>query len=181
MDYIVTAFCSFAVIAALAGIRYIFAKHGYVKKLVDKSKYYTLRRSFDGFKLCGGFTTATTEVTDRYYLRKDPFDVEIMAENILSADGRPHNAVATVKVFLPEENVIAAAEAYFGRYYKHNCDEEIDRELALYMSEGLAKLVEKYSGNETNEELERMLVAEIYMPALAAHHTVVSVENITII
>jgi len=181
MEAFISALVTFAGIGLVVVIHNILVRNGYLKPLVDKSKYYPIRRYFDRFQVCNSFAEYTTEATKLYYLRKGPFNVEVTASDILGADGLLHNALANVKVCLPPENVLKVADKYFTRGYKHSQDEEIDAELAILMSEGLEKVIEGYLGTETNEELMAAFKAKALPLALVAHHIVTEVTDIRII
>lgn len=181
MEAFFSALWTFAGIGLVLVLHQVLVRKGYLKTPADKTKYYAIRRYFDRFRVCDSFAAFTTQATKLYYLRKGPFNVEVTAENILGADGLLHNAVANVKVCLPPENVIKTAEKYFTRGFKHTYDEEIDTELSVFMSEGLERILESYSGTETDDELKTAFKAEALPLALAAHHLVTEVSSIRII
>lgn len=181
MEAFFSALWTFAGIGLILVARQVLVKKGYLKTPIDKSKYYPIRRFFDRFEVCNTFAQYTTNATKLYYLRKAPFDVEVVVEDILGADGLLHNAIANVKVSLPPENVLKVADKYFTRGFKHSYDEEIDTELSIFMSEALESVVKSYSGTETNEELIAEFKGKAFTLALAAYHIVEDVSDLKII
>lgn len=181
MEAFLSTFFTLAGIGLVLILRQVLVRKGYLKTPIDKVKYYAIRRYFNGFQVCDTFAAFTTESTKFYYLRKGPFDVTVTAEDILGADGLLHNAIANVKVCLPSENVIKAAEKYFTRGFKRIYDDEIDAELSALMSEGLERILKSYSGNETNDELKTDFKAKALPLALITHHLVTEVSDIRII
>lgn len=146
----------------------------------DKDDYYVVHRVMGDWKICNAFTEFTENVTDRYYLRKVPFDLEILAENVTAMDGNTYNAIATVKVYLSEDKATAVAHRYFDKNYRHYADEAIDADLSELIGDGLESALRTYDGGD-KEALKGVFKAEAMMRALTGNHTLVSVSDFSVV
>lgn len=109
-----------AVFAILVAVLIILAiwlyrnrtKGGRGPDIFEYDGYYKITHSYTGFKVTDRLNFRT--LTDFYFLRSKPFDIEVIIEDIAAANGKKYHAHAVVTAVLPEEMVNNVCTRYFG-------------------------------------------------------------------
>ncbi len=73
--------------------------------------YYKITHTYTGFKVTDRLNFRT--LTDFYFLRSKPFDIEVIIEDIAADNGKKYHAHAVVTAVLPEEMVNNVCNRYF--------------------------------------------------------------------
>ena len=80
--------------------------------ILEYDGYYKITHSYTGYTVTDRLDFRT--LTDFYFLRSKPFDIEVIIEDIAADNGKKYHAHAVVTAVLPEEMVNNVCARYFG-------------------------------------------------------------------
>ena len=135
-----------------------------------------------GYKVYSDSYTRFDNDKRYFYLRKDPFDVEVTAENITAADGNKYRALAVTTVYLPQEKIdTVIPQFYTALLTKRNCDAEIDKALQDVLADLLETVIADYDGTGTSEEYRKRFLAGATERTLIYGHLVSAVTTFSFV
>ena len=112
----VTTVCLIVLLAVVLTALWLFRKHNRADNspdLLDYEGYYKVALTPTGyaptdrnnlFRTLGGF----------YYLRKDPFSIEVSIDEIEADNGKKYRALAVAMTVMPEDRIDFVCRRYFG-------------------------------------------------------------------
>ncbi len=130
----ITTICVLFLIAAAVVCYLLYKKH--LKKdkspdFLEHEGYYKITLTPTGYAITGKNNLFRT-LSDFYYLRKDPFSIEVSIDEIKADDGKSYRALANVTVILPENRIDYVCRRYFNGNNSsaaHDVNEILSRKL----------------------------------------------------
>ena len=148
---------------------------------INHDGYYKVVRTAFGFAEAGQTHSALEIKYEYFYVKKDPFDIEITLEETDGADGKKFRALAIASVQLPADKVDYVAHRYFvGENPYHCCDGMVEADLSLAFSQSLRDIILEYDGTTPSEQLKNTYLGDIMLKAMELGHIVTGVSTFNI-
>lgn len=149
---------------------------------LSKKDYYRMRRTENGFIIDPypriGFHSSSSDRYTFYYLRKEPFEIEVYSSPVLALNGKLFRATAIVTVYLPEDKASMVADLFCSKNLTHTkCDEQIDEALSTVLTEGLEIVLGEYNGESTYESVHNAFKAKALEMAMIYGHLIAGVPS----
>ena len=129
--------------------------------------YYKIVSTPFGFAVAGSNHRLLEMHGNYYYLKKDPFNIEAVLDEVTAANGRKYRAFAVSTVYIPEDKADFVAARYFaGTSEKYHCDGEMEIELISAFSLILNNIVSVYDGTADISELKKKYMGDIMVKAM---------------
>lgn len=160
----VTTFFTILVIVLVILAVWLFrrrTKDGRTPDIFEYDGYYKITRTYTGFKVTDRLDMHT--LTDFYFLRSKPFDIEVIIEDITADNGKKYHAHAVVTTVLPEEMVNNVCNRYFRETGSKADYHSMPGKMAAERKAGF------YAGNiiSDNAEKKEMTTDELFAMALS--------------
>ncbi len=133
----VTTVCVLVLIAAFIVCVYFYRKHirtDTSPDLLEHEGYYKVALTPMGYSITDRNNLFRT-LNRFYYLRKDPFNIEVSLDEIKADDGKSYRALALVTVVLPEDRIDYVCK----RYFDNNKADLSNAEVMAIMMSGKSK------------------------------------------
>lgn len=114
-DPLTTVFTIFVIILIILAVWLYrhYTKESRNPDLLDYNGYYKITLTPTGYRITDGGNLFRT-LTTFYYLKKDPFDTEVIIDTIDAENGKKYRARAVVTAVLAVEMVDSVCRHYFG-------------------------------------------------------------------
>ena len=120
----VTTICLFVLLAVALTALWLYRKHNRADNspdLLDYEGYYKVALTPTGYASTDRSNLFRT-LSGFYYLRKDPFSIEVSIDEIEADNGRKYRALAVAMAVMPEDRIDFVCRRYFGNSGSSNAD-----------------------------------------------------------
>lgn len=168
------------------GVFFILLRSGIIKKrtnvtVFNHNQYQRVIKTKRGYENASLPDIGIAEDGNEFYVKKEPFDIEVFAEEVTGADGKRYRAMAAATVYAPVEEAPKIVEMYHNKrdFTHHNFDELIEEDLRVMVGDALQNVLMNYNGEESTESLKAVFKSEILKRILIYHHTIINVPTFT--
>ncbi len=164
------------------GVFFVLLRSGIIKKrtnvtVFNHNQYQRVIKTKRGYENASLPDIGIAENSNEFYVKKEPFDIEVFADDITAANGKRYRAMAAVTVFAPTEEAPKLVEMYHNKrdFINHNFDELIEEDLRVMVEDALQNVLINYNGEESAENLKSVFKSETLKRILIYHHLIANV------
>ncbi len=144
--------------------------------------YYEIVRGFNGGYEESSLLKRPVQSSEYFYLRSEPFDIEVSVDSVMAADGKKYRAIAVTTVYLPYDKAEQVIKKYYtALYLKGYCDKLIDAELSELLEGVLEGVVSRLNGTESTEDAKKEFMAKAMEAAMLCSHLVSAVPTFSFV